>query len=493
MTSECAVANADGQLVFVPNNAISKAGAKSKAKAKGKAKTRAKAKAKAKAKETASLVAASQNPLEAVEDAESVHCTEAAQKRIRLTSAPRTSKDGMPKASAQLEERILIDGPAAGWTVRVVIKASGKTNVMYRPPRVAVWCSRAQIDPGSVVVTALEGEASDIISDIHGSGQTDFQGKPVQADEDTATRRASELISDDLSEVREIIGGPAAGWIIRGRLNSQNAVNYSFRRPNGTKWESRGDIAGSIDKGVGDAMEPERVAIGLCLRGRFREVPGGPDRFAGKRVVAEQSQEEGYAAASSKGSAPLVEIMQVPSGAAIGWNIRCAITPSVRADWDVREPQGLVWRPACSLWESGSGVTAAVLDALREEIAGMAVHMGQGSGRRAPEKAAAKAAFNKKRRDMGSADCPGKNQQSSSMVESTSLRGRKRFLRGELARPGKSQLHGANSEEVSYDHAMSDGHLVSDGNEDPTSCYDVTAEPEVEPGSEVEMGQAASC
>merc|ERR1719410_1049166 len=69
--------------------------------------------------------------------------------------------------------------------------------------------------------------------------------------------------------------------------------------------------------------------------------------------------------------------MRVPSGAAIGWNIRCAITPSVRADWDVQEPQGLVWRPACSLWESGSGVTAAVLDALREEIAGMAGGMGQ--------------------------------------------------------------------------------------------------------------------
>lgn len=291
----------------------------------------------------------------------------------------------------------------------------------------------------------------------------------------------------------------------------------------GQKWELRSEIAGCMTKVALEAVESERLSIGARLRANMREIQAIGAVPGAERPTSEARQQE------VRQVEPQSEIMHITGGVAAGWSIRCTVTstPKVTANWDVREPQGLRWKPVPNLWQTG--INPVICKALQEEITAMAARIGQpirttasGSGRgRGRGKAAGEKPAHARqavvRTEFDGEDSrnaglehrhfsPGNISPAPSrgpcspmlgpqsadppeLVESMSLRGRKRFLRADFLKPAQGQAaSGSGSEQpkpssaaegvgASVDHFMDvTAELTS------SEASDVSAEPEVEPG-----------
>jgi len=71
---------------------------------------------------------------------------------------------------------------------------------------------------------------------------------------------------------REVIKGPASGWVVRGKFNPQKGVIFSFRAPGGKRWQSMEEAQIGMEQAAWDALTLERENINEALK---RHLAGG--------------------------------------------------------------------------------------------------------------------------------------------------------------------------------------------------------------------------
>jgi len=265
-----------------------------------------------------------------------------------------------PKVCGQEEERILIDGPAAGWTVRGSVRIDGSSYLSYKAPHTTFWCNRAQVTAPPSITCSLEAEGRDILQGLRsalgcgpppvvpGMGEVVPDGTPPLPRLPPVPEPAASPSAMGLGEAREIIRGPATGWVIRARVGQSNAINFSFRRPGGNRWETSNEAAGVMTKAAWDVVERERAAINERLQAKLDALLAGGDQ---SEAVPEErgARHDGQAASGSDRQQPQTEIMHVMSGIALGWSMRMMVSARGVQSWDFREPNGTRWRSMLSL------------------------------------------------------------------------------------------------------------------------------------------------
>eukprot|EP00929_Paragymnodinium_shiwhaense_P118601 TRINITY_DN90511_c0_g1_i1.p1 TRINITY_DN90511_c0_g1~~TRINITY_DN90511_c0_g1_i1.p1 ORF type:complete len:1805 (+),score=371.90 TRINITY_DN90511_c0_g1_i1:147-5561(+) len=228
------------------------------AKAAAKAKVKAQAKPKPKAKATAFLAAAraARPAAVAVEDVMEVQRA----------------------GDIWTDDRQIFEGPAIGWRVRVVVGAEHE--IFYRPPGATQWQMPDQLAVKQAIKNALQQEVNEMFSNKlsqtlnlqHAGGQQGKQAglrRAAHAGRRGVNAEAVPAVGEDesdLDEAREIEGGPANAWIVRGKVNNYNQCVLTFRAPGGTRWERKPQMVANAAQEVQDVLLKEAEDIANLLK-----------------------------------------------------------------------------------------------------------------------------------------------------------------------------------------------------------------------------------
>jgi len=232
------------------------------------------------------------------------------------------------QARPSREERVLVDGEAAGWTIHG-FQNKGVCIFKYRPPGEEQWFSFMGVrerDFDSSIIDSLARERGEIALRFRAagaasrsasfadpaaasavapqpglagrgrrgrgsrggrggrggcSGRSGRGGLSAEAMLDAAVAAASKAATPQVSPVpppqqvamaREVIKGPASGWVVRGKLDPQKGVIFSFRAPGGKRWQSTEEARIGMEQAAWDALTLERENISEALK---RHLAGG--------------------------------------------------------------------------------------------------------------------------------------------------------------------------------------------------------------------------
>jgi len=192
-------------------------------------------------------------------------------KAAAKSTAADKKRRSLPAAADLAEVREIVDGVAAGWTVRGRVSTQNSILLSFRAPGSGRFDDKKKAMPlaGEAVWAQLDAEASGISERLriqrphsgtpsHGaprSGALTEEICCVSEGEDVgiADQKAHDLAEGSASgarcstssssarpEVKEerklpILYGPAAGWVVRAAPSKQSYLWY-FRSPQGTKW-----------------------------------------------------------------------------------------------------------------------------------------------------------------------------------------------------------------------------------------------------------------
>jgi len=178
----------------------------------------------------------------------------------KLTLANGAGKERQQQS--HIDERILVDGVASGWSLRGTVNMFGACSIVFKPPQTTRWWSEKQVQETmeKPVLEALEAEKVDILKSLSSRPPAP---KP--------SPRAVPPPDDNLTEAREITAGAAKGWVIRASANGDKGMKYTWRPPGSTRWLLRGQAQKQATNEVWQLVEITREAIADRIRNALAE------------------------------------------------------------------------------------------------------------------------------------------------------------------------------------------------------------------------------
>lgn len=301
------------------------------------------------------------------------------------------------------EERSLLDGVAAGWTVSCTLHADGQLFQKFRAPHGTTWSLRQQVvtEVEAAAFEALCQEMEDVESVVRRrSAATPAEAFTRAPAAPTAGVEGGKGGARYCAE-RCPHEGPAAGWHIKGTLNSQNTVYFTFKPLGNQKWIYGNKAKEGVTANIWKQVEDEKKSIVAQIRAQQHEAPGS----AGDHVDANKIQEDEEeleerengdqhagenATVQPSGRRPIStsdhEMRQIVSGPAQNWVVRRVVLASNgQPRWTFRRPTGVKWETLPEVQKSIDPFVSAALVA--EKAAFTAPRLGQhqrASGRKRP-------------------------------------------------------------------------------------------------------------
>jgi len=365
-------------------------------------------------------------------------------------------------------ERSISEGPAKGWSVS--IDSTGRI-FMYREPSSIDWMGddEASKAANSEVWARLQVVRGEMASKWSPS-QMPAPAAPGKKRKAPVGKAKPAKPAPYPEEVREILQGPAKGWMVRGKAYKDQS-QYFVRKPGSSFWETRSAALQDADDQTREAVEQERLKVQELLQKRAELAQNGQDAI---EISASQSdpepapepvpehpepkrsgikrlrivtapapveketieignsqddpvqEENGTSAAghskSSKDDAQ-AELSHITQGAAMGWTVQVNLPPKGPSRWLFRRPQGTKYERLGAIRQ---GLDLAVLAALEAEQASMAARIGSDAGADPPASAPQRSLQHVSSSPRQKA---AQKETEQTFIESVSSRGRKRYIR----------------------------------------------------------------
>lgn len=251
-------------------------------------------------------------------------------------------------------------------------------------------------------------------------------------------------------QARQILDGPAATWVVRGKMNSQGTIVWNYKRPGEEKWENRAHAFVDLGAEVITALDVEKQNMKHIINGKKAYAQRGDDAPARptpkRRKLAHQASDPSTsraAAAAGSSAVSQKEVLRITRGAAAGWTVRCSLSQLEPLAWEFQRPNGGTWERLPALQKMGLAedlVTA--LQSEREMFAsqirqmleapprGEGAALAEGEGDQSPvHLGSPRDVGDSPDRTLGGPPQPPEVAPEPQRVESTSLRGRKRVLK----------------------------------------------------------------
>jgi len=271
------------------------------------------------------------------------------------------SKKKQAKQPRLKEERVIVEGAAAGYTVCGTAGVlNGAVEIKYRPPQIEKWYTQAQgkAEFDEAVWSHLDAERGALL-DLLKKRSRQAAKKPKPSGPKQPVPSVTQ--NPPVTEMREICDGPAKGWIVRGKINNQKQLVFHFKPPDGSAWLMRRAAVKVADQPVFEALEKERLDIQGMIRDRF--MSQSKEEVEHIRSSSQKPSRSMPAIGLRK---PGAEMKHIHSGAAANYHLRCSIPARGVIRWSFRRPQSTRFERLSSVQPDDLGL--AVYRALQAEM-----------------------------------------------------------------------------------------------------------------------------